>query len=56
MKNKLIHIVKPIRIPKTFMKDLNSLIKSSYKNNNNIKEKVAKIVSTYTIDKERIGK
>ena len=28
--NKLIHIGKPIRIPKTFLKDLDSLIKSSF--------------------------
>lgn len=54
--NKLIHIGKPIRIPKTFLNDLDSLIKSSYKNNDDIKDKVAKIVTTYTIDKERIGK
>ncbi len=54
--NKLIHIGKPIRIPKTFMEDLDLLIKSSYKNNDDIKDKVAKIVTTYTIDRERIGK
>ena len=54
--NKLIHIGKPIRISKTFLDDLDELIKSAYKNNDDIKEKVAKIVNTYTIDRERVGK
>ena len=54
--NKLIHIGKPIRIPKTFLDDLDELIKAAYKNNEDIKDKVAKIVTTYTIDKERVGK
>ena len=54
--NKLISIGKPLDIPKSFLNDLDKLIKSAYKNNNDIKEKVAKIVTTYKIDKERVGK
>ena len=54
--NKLIHIGKPIRISKTFFYFFDELIKSAYKNNDDIKEKVAKIVNTYTIDRERVGK
>ena len=54
--NKLIHIGKPIRISKTFMDDLDALIKAAYKNGDDIKDKVAKIVTTYTVDKERVGK
>ena len=54
--NKLIHIGMPLEIPKTFLKDLDKLIKSSYENKDDIKEKVAKIVDTYKIDKERVGK
>ena len=54
--NKLIHIGKPIRIPHTFLDDLNELIREAYKNNGDIKDKVAKIVPTYTVDRERIGK
>ena len=54
--NKLISIGKPLRIPKTFLKDLDKLIKSAYENKDDIKDKVAKIVKTYTIDKERVGK
>ena len=34
-----------------FFKKLDKLITASYKNNNDIKEKVATIVDTYTIDK-----
>ena len=54
--NKLIHIGKPIRIPSSFMDDLDILIKESYKNDSDIKDKVAKIVKTYKVDKERVGK
>ena len=54
--NKLIHIGKPIRIPDTFLDDLDELIKAAYKNDPDIKDKVAKIVPTYTVDKERVGK
>ena len=54
--NKLIHIGKPIKISKTFLDDLDELIKAAYKNNEDIKDKVANIVTTYTIDKERVGK
>ena len=54
--NKLIHIGKPIRIPSTFMKDLDKLIKESYENDKDIKDKVAALVKTYKVDKERIGK
>lgn len=54
--NKLISIGKPLDIPKSFLNDLDKLIKAAYKNNNDIKEKIAKIVTTYKIDKERVGK
>ena len=54
--NKLIHIGKPIKIPSSFLKDLDSLIKSAYENRDDIKDKVAKIVTTYKVDKERVGK
>ena len=50
--NKLIHIGKPIRFDsKKFEKKLEDLIKTSYKNNDDIKEKLAKVVTTYKIDK-----
>lgn len=50
--NKLIHIGKPIAMgDDKFFKDLDKLIEYSYKNNKDIKEKVAKIVGTYKIDK-----
>lgn len=49
--NKLIHIGKPIEISKSFLKDLDKLITSAYKNNDDIKNKVAKIVDTYKVDK-----
>ena len=54
--NKLIHIGKPIRISSTFMDDLEKLIKDAYKNKDTIKDEVAEIVNTYTVDKERVGK
>lgn len=51
--NKLIHIGKPIKFDsKKFEKNLENLIKSSYENKNDIKEKVAKVVTTYKIDKK----
>lgn len=50
--NKLIHIGKPIRMNyEKFMNNLDNLIKASYKNNDDIKDMVAKIVPTYTVDK-----
>ena len=50
--NKLISIGQPIKFDEDkFLKDLDSLIKESYKNEGNIKDKVAKIVTTYTVDK-----
>jgi len=50
--NKLIHIGKPIPLDeKKFLTDLDKLIESAYKNKNDIKEKVAKIVDTYKIDR-----
>ena len=50
--NKLIHIGKPIAMnDKLFFKALDKLIASSYKNDKNIKEKVATVVDTYKIDK-----
>ena len=36
---------------KKFFKELDKLIASAYKNDKNIKEKVATIVDTYKIDK-----
>lgn len=54
--NKLISIGQPLDIPKSFLKDLDKLIASAYKNKNDIKDKVAKIVTTYKVDKERVGK
>ena len=36
---------------KKFEKNLEDLIKASYKNNDDIKEKLAKVVTTYKIDK-----
>lgn len=50
--NKLIHIGHPIEMDdKKFFKELDKLIASAYKNDKNIKEKVATIVDTYKIDK-----
>ena len=54
--NKLIHIGKPLRIKNTFLKDLDKLIKASQSNKDDIKDKVATIVTTYKVDKERVGK
>jgi len=54
--NELISIGKPLEIPKSFLGDLDKLIAAAYKNNDDIKDKVAKIVTTYKVDKERIGK
>ena len=50
--NKLIHIGQPIKMDdEKFLKDLDKLIKESYKNEADIKDKVAKVVGTYTVDK-----
>jgi hypothetical protein len=54
--NKLISIGKPLSIPESFLEDLDDLIKSAYNNDDEIKDKVAKIVTTYKVDKEKIGK
>lgn len=54
--NELISIGQPLDIPKTFLSDLDNLIEAAYKNKDDIKDKVAKIVTTYTVDKERVGK
>jgi membrane peptidoglycan carboxypeptidase len=43
-------------IPKSFLDDLDELIKAAYKNSDDIKDRVAKIVTTYKVDKERVGK
>ena len=49
--NKLIHIGQPINFDETkFMTDLDKLIKSAFENKDDIKEKVAKIVTTYKVD------
>ena len=51
--NKLISIGKPLNIPDSFLDDLDKLITSAYKNKDDIKEKVAKIVDTYKIDRRK---
>lgn len=51
--NKLIHIGQPLKISKTFLKDLEDLIHAAYENEDDIKDKVAKIVKTYKVDKRR---
>jgi len=57
--NKLIHIGMPIKMDdKKFLKELDKLIEAAYKNKADIKDKVAKVVDTYTIDRgeEKHGK
>ena len=55
--NKLIHIGRPIDMDEDkFLKDLDKLIDAAYKNKNDIKDKVAKIVPTYTVDKRDLKK
>ena len=50
--NKLISIGQPLKFDEDkFLKDLDSLIKASYNNQDDIKDKVAKIVTTYKVDK-----
>ena len=50
--NKLIHIGKPIEMDHDkFLKNLDKLIKISYENKDDIKDKVAEIVDTYQVDK-----
>lgn len=50
--NKLIHIGMPIKLnEEKFLKDLDKLIDSAYLNKDDIKDKIAKIVDTYKIDK-----
>lgn len=50
--NKLIHIGMPIKLnEEKFLIDLDKLIESAYLNKDDIKEKIAKIVDTYKIDK-----
>lgn len=52
--NRLIHVGSPIKFDNDkFLKDLDNLIKESYKNKDDIKEKLAKVVPTYKIDKEK---
>ena len=52
--NKLIHIGKPIEMDnKVFLKELDKLISYAYKNDKDIKEKLAKVVDTYTIDERK---
>lgn len=51
--NKLIHIGQPIEIDKNFLRDLDLLIKASYNNRTDIKEKVAKIVKTYKLNENK---
>ena len=54
--NKLIHIGRPIKMnDEKFLNDLDNLIKYAYKNKDDIKEEVAKIVDTYTVDKRDLG-
>ncbi len=54
--NKLIHIGRPIKIEDDFLEKLDKLIKTAYENKDDIKDKVAEMVTTYTVDKERVGK
>lgn len=54
--NKLISIGQPLDIPESFLNDLNKLIHAAYENKDEIKDKIAKIVTTYKVDKERVGK
>ncbi len=50
--NKLIHIGQPIEMDNDkFLKNLEKLIEAAYKNNDDIKDKVAEIVDTYKVDK-----
>lgn len=50
--NKLIHIGEPIEMDNDkFLANLDKLIEASYKNGDDIKDKVAKIVDTYKVDK-----
>jgi len=50
--NKLIHIGMPIKMDeKKFLRELDKLIEAAYENKPNIKDKVAKVVGTYTVDK-----
>ena len=52
--NKLIHIGKPIKFnQRKFLHDLDELIDYSYKNKDDIKDKVAMIVDTYKIDRRK---
>ena len=53
--NKLISIARPIKFNHDeFETNLDNLIKEAYKNDGNIKEEVAKIVTTYKIDKRMV--
>ena len=55
--NKLIHIGRPIEFDEDkFLDKLDKLIEYAYKNQDDIKDEVAKIVTTYKVDKERAGK
>ena len=50
--NKLIHIGQPIKFDDNkFLKDLDKLIDDAYKNNDDIKDKLALVVDTYVVDK-----
>ena len=52
--NRLIHIGRPIEMNESkFLNDLESLIESAYENKDDIKDKVAKIVTTYKVDKRK---
>ena len=53
--NKHIYAIEPVNVYKEFLEDINTLIEEAYKNEDGIKEKIAKIVTNYKIDKERIG-
>ena len=47
-KNDLIHIGCPIPFDiEIFLKDLNSLLEAAYKNKDDIRERVQKVVTTY---------
>ncbi len=55
--NKLIHIGKPIEMnEEEFFRQLEKLKVACYKDDTNIKEKVAEMVPTYHLDKEKINR
>ena len=54
--HKNIYAIESIKTYNNLLGDIENLIQEAYKNKEEIKEKIAKIVPNYKIDKERIGK